>query len=562
MRELDLVDIQGGILRAYGRLGFPKARYLFFTVHDPAKGRCFVEALRPHITTAARWVDPKRGEPLLRTRHPKLTDAIRAQGIDDYPGAVQLVKPAVAINVAFSFLGLLALEIPTRTLRGMPDEFVDGMEKRAPMLGDTPWLIKRDTIWKRATEEPVHILVSLNAEMDDAGHPVPELEAKTQWLIGLCAASEGGVELLSGHGPTEARYQDMSAVLRDDNGKAVPTNQEHFHLSDGFGDPVFAGQYGPKAEAIKQIGGGKLLPDQTWAPLATGEFLLGHPDEAQEIPGAAMPLEFSRNGTFMAYRKLHENTASFSSYISAQGANYAIAAGLSDLDKATAFVSAKLVGRWHDGVPLMAAPTIAAWDEFNAELAAAQQAEDKTKLAAIALKYVDFKYRPDPAGAACPMTAHMRRMNTRDMLDPHFSSPNPKDWTGSALNNRRRILRRGLPYGSVDGPNAVDDAEHGIVFLAVCASLFRQFEFVQQQWVQYGLDFNVGSDTCPIVGNHNTDGKGPKAKFVIPTDPNGTGAPYICNRVPQFVEPRGGDYFFVPSMTALRMIGMGIVDPT
>jgi hypothetical protein len=32
--------------------------------------------------------------------------------------------------------------------------------------------------------------------------------------------------------------------------------------------------------------------------------------------------------------------------------------------------------------------------------------------------------------------------------------------------------------------------------------------------------------------------------------------------MPQFVEPRGGDYFFVPSMTALRMIGMGIVDPT
>jgi hypothetical protein len=275
MRELDLVDIQGGILRAYGRLGFPKARYFFLTVRNPAKGRHFVEALRTHITTAARWVDPKRGEPLLRTRHPKLIDAIRAQGIDDYPGVVQLVKPTVAINVAFSFLGLLALEVPTRTLRGMPDEFIDGMEKRAATLGDTPWLRKRDAIWKRTGEKPVHILVSLNAEMDDAGHPLPELEAKTQWLIGLCAASEGGVELLSGHGPTEAQYQDMSALLRDDNGRAVATNQEHFHLSDGFGDPVFAGQYGPKTEAIKQIGGGKLLPDQTWAPLATGEFLFG-----------------------------------------------------------------------------------------------------------------------------------------------------------------------------------------------------------------------------------------------------------------------------------------------
>ena len=148
-------------------------------------------------------------------------------------------------------------------------------------------------------------------------------------------------------------------------------------------------------------------------------------------------------------------------------------------------------------------------------------------------------------------------MNTRDMLDPHLTSKDPKSWAGSALNNRRRILRRGLPYGQVDAANPTDAGEHGIVFLAVCASLFRQFEFVQQQWAHYGLDFNVGSDTCPIVGNHDAD-----SKFVITTDPNGSGAPFICEKVPQFVEPRGGEYFFVPSMTALRMIGMGIVDPT
>src|SRR5581483_2965466 len=106
MPLLDLADIQGGILRAYGRLGFPKGRAFFLTVTDAGEGRRFVERLRPRITTAARWVNPKRGEPLLRTRRPKLTDAIRAAGIADYPGEVQLVKPKVAINVGFSFLGL------------------------------------------------------------------------------------------------------------------------------------------------------------------------------------------------------------------------------------------------------------------------------------------------------------------------------------------------------------------------------------------------------------------------------------------------------------------------
>ena len=32
--------------------------------------------------------------------------------------------------------------------------------------------------------------------------------------------------------------------------------------------------------------------------------------------------------------------------------------------------------------------------------------------------------------------------------------------------------------------------------------------------------------------------------------------------MPTLVETRGGDYFFVPSLTCLRMIGLGIVDPT
>ena len=170
------------------------------------------------------------------------------------------------------------------------------------------------------------------------------------------------------------------------------------------------------------------------------------------------------------------------------------------------------------------------------------------------------------------MGSHLRRVNTRDALDPQAvfyeqlkkaqkptDPPPPLD--GSVLNNRRRLLRRGLPFGD-NPPDLKDDSgERGVVMYFMCADLFRQFEFVQQQWVHYGLDFNVGSDTCPIVGNHGQPGQG-AANYVIPVDPAGQGAPFVCAGVPQFVEPRGGEYFFVPSLTALRMIGMGIVDPT
>ena len=148
----------------------------------------------------------------------------------------------------------------------------------------------------------------------------------------------------------------------------------------------------------------------------------------------------------------------------------------------------------------------------------------------------------------------MRRVNTRDGLAPTGTE-------GSVLNNRRRILRRGLPYGD-SSPGVSDSAEHGIIMLVVCASLFRQFEFVQQQWINYGLDANAGNDTCPLVGNHSTAARWPKAKFVIASDPKSGRPPFIVEGIPQFVETRGGEYFFVPSMTALRMIGMGVVDPT
>lgn len=93
--------------------------------------------------------------------------------------------------------------------------------------------------------------------------------------------------------------------------------------------------------------------------------------------------------------------------------------------------------------------------------------------------------------------------------------------------------------------------------MVLCANIFRQFEFVQQQWIQYGLDFNVGNNTCPLLGNHDHH-----KRHVIPSDPATGKPPYVMNKLKTFVETRGGDYFFIPSVTALRMMAMGIVDPT
>lgn len=563
VRGLNLADIQGNILHAYGKQGFPLARYVFLFVDrkKEAAARALLTGLLPKITSALHWDSAKKfADEVLETR------------------------PDVAWNLGFTFRGLYAMGLPTITLRALPPEFIDGMAARGYILGDMPERRREDVqsrvpahwdrIWREAENLPgqqVHMLVTLNASIDKnllkrEPQRLPEemqraavnLEAAYQDLEARCEASDGAVRILPGHGPDDLPYQPVQVLM----GPRGPRKSEHFGFSDGFGDPVFRGQYEEDRIAAETVGQGKLQPDGTWAPLATGEFLLGYVDEAQEIPGQTYPFEFTRNGTFMAYRKLHENVASFRSWVTDTSRAFARHTGLSDsaddLERARQTLLAKLSGRWpEDGVPLSVAPTWDLYQAFRAREAAARSAGDAQAIAAIERQYVDFRYGDDLQGHKCPVTAHMRRVNPRDSLDPLLHAGKRKGGMGSALNNRRRILRRGLPYGQVDARAPRDDGEHGIVFMAVCASLFRQFEFVQQQWLQYGLDFHAGNDTCPLLGNHDAE-----AKMVIPADPGSTRGPFIAARIPQLVETRGGDYFFIPSLTGLRMLALGIVDPT
>ncbi len=540
-RELDLADIQGNVVRAYGQYGYPHARYFCFNVSSPVAGRVFVDNLRAQVTTAERW----------------------ARGSRNYRGEDAVPRPPVTVNTAFTFRGLMSLNLPTRTLRQMPDEFIDGMAKRAIIIGDTgPSGVEHwDRVWRdgcqyapASPDSVVHIWVSVNAQAEPDGSAVPELEAKTDWLRRLCKESAGGVRMLTGHGPDNAEYQAAKALMASDGkGNQVPTGKEHFGYTDGIGNPVFSGQYEPEIEAQQVIGRGKLLPDQTWAPLATGEFILGYPDESQALPPTAPPADFLRNGTFMAFRKLHQNVAAFNEYLDETAAVFAREMNM-PVPEARETVMAKFIGRWSDGVPLIAAPTFADWKAFGQRFGDLSKPENRL---AFEQALIDFKFRDDLAGSRCPVGAHIRRVNTRDLLDPKITSKDVSQLSGSALNNRRRILRRGLPYGSFDPADDGDDKEHGVAFIVMCASLFRQFEFIQQQWIHYGLDFNAGNDTCPVLGNRDQSDR-----FVIQNDPKGGKPPFICNHLPQFVTAHGGDYFFIPSITALRMIAMGIVDPT
>jgi len=167
--DIEFGDVQGNVLTAYGKLGFPYGRFGLVSVANPKSGRAFVEALRHRITTAVRW--PSHG----------MEFAIGRKGVP---------RPKVTINLAFTYSGLRALDVPTRTLRGMPDEFMDGMAARCDILGDNAnenSLKNWDPVWDAPNYgRGVHILVTLNAQMQADGNPVPELAATCDEIAGLC----------------------------------------------------------------------------------------------------------------------------------------------------------------------------------------------------------------------------------------------------------------------------------------------------------------------------------------------------------------------------------------
>ena len=142
-------------------------------------------------------------------------------------------------------------------------------------------------------------------------------------------------------------------------------------------------------------------------------------------------------------------------------------------------------------------------------------------------------YGDDPRGLKCPVGAHARRMNARDAVI-----------TGQV--RLHRMIRRGTNYGPSLPPGVLEDdgADRGLMFAFVGAHLDRQFEFVQQQWVNDGKFIGAPAERDPLIGVQ--DG----GEFTIPNRP-------IRRRLrglPDFVVNRGGEYCFMPGLRALRWL--------
>jgi deferrochelatase/peroxidase EfeB len=181
-------------------------------------------------------------------------------------------------------------------------------------------------------------------------------------------------------------------------------------------------------------------------------------------------------------------------------------------------VAAKLMGRWRSGAPLVLSPT-----------------QDDPALGRDMQRTNDFAYaKMDPYGYGCPVGSHIRRMNPRDTAENM---------------QRRKMIRRGGTYGPPLPEGAPEDGvERGIAAFIGCASLVRQFEFAMNVWVNDPKFKDLGNERDPIVGTQ--DGT---SDMTIPKRP----IKKTIKGLPAFTTIRGGAYFFLPGIGALRLLASG-----
>jgi Dyp-type peroxidase family len=417
----------------------------------------------------------------LAARYGFLTFRDRAQGrawlsgIIDKVGrgqaaASQAETDARWVTVAFTWNGLRALGVDEASLATFPQEFRQGMAARAEVLGDT------------GANHPDHWVGSLAS---------PDLHAVVILFARDVAERERCVRE---HQQYAARFPGVEALSTLDLEATPPLHyaHDHFGYHDRLSQPVIEGT-------------GDVPTPGSGAPLKAGEFFLGYPDEAGPPGRLPQPEILSRNGSFLAYRRLQEHVGAFREFLRQHG----------ETPEEQELIAAKLMGRWRSGAPLVLAPE-----------------KDDPALGADPQRNNDFNYKEmDPHGYAVPLGSHIRRMNPRDT---------------AANMNRRRMIRRGGTYGAPLPEGAPEDGvERGIAAFVGCASLIRQFEFAQNVWANDKNFHELGNERDPIIGNQ--DGT---LEFKIPKRP-------IRKRIvglPAFTTVRGGAYFFLPGIKALRYL--------
>jgi len=406
-----------------------------------------------------------------------------------------------ATNVALSWEGLRRLGVPDADLDRFTVELRDGMSKdaqRQRALGDIGKHAPEKWSWG-GPSDPIHGVFLLYAT---TGEKLTELESR------LFEGQKTGVVAL---------HKLETRALPDGAGAKQYWFREHFGFRDGVAQPRLAlRSQTPDAErrgVLRRAGEGNTV--------APGEFLFGYANEYGKEPDGA-PERLRNNGSFLVVRQIEQDVCAFWQFVRDKAHK---------LDVSPILLASKMVGRWPNGAPLVRAPReeTAGLEQFDA-----------------------FGYaEPDPDGHACPFGAHIRRANPRDALVPG-------ERQSVQIVKTHRLIRRGRSYGEpiheplepslflpkLDALASSVTGERGLHFLCFNTSIHRQFEFVQQTWI----------NSPKFMGQH--DGSDP---ITSPFDGGAFEMPGLPARrrvtdMRTFIRIRGGAYFFMPGLRALRSI--------
>ena len=451
---------------------------------------------------------------------------------------------------------LAKLGLPADCLKGFPAAYLGGMPARARIVGDVDE--NAPDKWSWGADELLDLTILIYGTSSEA---VRNLDAKIQaW-----AASHQAKE----------RYR-IDLVKVEEAG----TKTEPFGFVDGISQPLIRGTY----KSLRK-------PDSIHI-VEPGEFLLGYPDNRGLIPpGPTLsplldphnrlpiaadehdfatnivnaPREIGRNGTFLVIRQLAQDVEGFRAYCREEAARlHKRLAPPYRIDEE--FIGAKLVGRWKDGSSLVRHPYKPKGEEVSGEERlralhhhAPSELKSDAKHAPIAEKTVsrpttnpkegspiegaarssraddnDFLFgEEDPEALRCPYGAHIRRANPRDSFDP--GSKEQID-----ISNRHRLLRVGRFYEPKYGEKP------GLLFMCLNGNIERQFEFIQQSWLDSPSFHGLSGEQDPLVGGDKSC-----TGFVIPT----RDGPVRLKPLKRFVTTLGGGYFFLPGKRLLQFLG-------
>ena len=281
------------------------------------------------------------------------------------------------ITLAFTWNGLRALGVGEESLATFPDEFREGMAARADILGDTGANHPDNWVGGLAGDD-LHAIAILFAR-DDAEHRRATGEHDKH--VARC----DGVRRLS--------VLDLNAT--------PPFNyaHDHFGFRDRLSQPVMKGS-------------GEEPTPGSGDPLEPGEFILGYPDEDGPVANLPQPEVLSRNGSYMAYRRLQEHVGAFRDYLR----------GHAETPDEQELLAAKFMGRWRSGAPLVLAP-----DKDDPELGADPDAQQRFQLQGDGSARLCV-----PAGFACaaPQSARHRPQHEPATHDPPWCHLRPRPTGG------------------------------------------------------------------------------------------------------------------------------------